>query len=425
MASSTRILNRTRHILAPQVSNTMSTIASIGKSVSTLLLQTSTTLKEPYPPVLAMSVLWLYLSGSFCFDAAHYLLHQSSKSRYRRLRRLGYLHQVHHLFYNRNLKFDDRYYRLNLLLELPMELSCQMLGTLLGWLFAVYMKPALISRELTVLVLWFEVLRAFLVVYLEGKDSNHIAFSAPPKDTNWFFVGPHYHALHHVDPTAYMSSTFRLFDWIRGTGNSLKARRITITDVSGAFGLAMKRQLRKDGVEYIQELKFGVDWTYDNYDSLTPILATTDVLVLTHDANGANAMEASCHSAVTLIDLFKKHHKSKCTQKMLLPEVWYVGSESELHSPWDIPTLEEYSRSKRSFVPHARALYDDPAILYRHIMTSTFQFKMRFPIVSADWAAWLAMWWIRRGARYVPVTYTGLAHLNYFKFMYWVQKAWE
>lgn len=28
------------------------------------------------------------------------------------------------------------------------------------------------------------------------------------------------------------------------------------------------------------------------------------------------------------------------------------------------------------------------------------------------------MWWIRRGSKYVPVTYTGFAYLNFFKFLF-------
>lgn len=39
-------------------------------------------------------------------------------------------------------------------------------------------------------------------------------------------------------------------------------------------------------------------------------------------------------------------------------------------------------------------------------------------IVSADWAARWTMWWIRRGSKYVPVTYTGFAYLNFFKFLF-------
>jgi hypothetical protein len=164
--------------------------------------------------------------------------------------------------------------------------------------------------------------------------------------------------------------------------------RITITGVSGAFGTAIKQQLQHERVQAVQELKFGTDWTYDNYDSTIPILADTDILILAHGSKLDHAMEANCQSTVILMELFKKHHQPRPIQKMLLPEVWYVGSEIELHSSWGLPNLEAYSRSKRSFVPHARALYDDPSILYRHIVPSAFRSPMGFAIVSADWAAW-------------------------------------
>ena len=48
---------------------------------------------------------------------------------------------------------------------------------------------------------------------------------------------------------------------------------------------------------------------------------------------------------------------------------------------------------------------------------------MGWAIVGPGWAAAVAMWWIRRGARYVPVTYTGFAFLGFWKFLYLVEKA--
>ena len=35
--------------------------------------------------------------------------------------------------------------------------------------------------------------------------------------------------------------------------------------------------------------------------------------------------------------------------------------------------------------------------------------------VSADTIATVALWWITRGAQYVPVSYLPWAYLNYFK----------
>ena len=392
-------------------------VATIYSFFCGILSYVCFTIITPPPLVLLMSCTWLYLTGSFFFDIVHSLFHQCSKSRHRLLRRVGYLHQVHHLYFNRNLKFNNKYHWLNLCIELPLELSCQLFGTWLGWLAADHLRLTgneLLSQELFILVLWFEVARAIVVAILDGRDSNHKSYTNPPKDPNWLLVGPQYHALHHIDPAAYISSTFRLFDWIFGTGYSLKSRRITITSRSGAFCSVMKRQLQNEGVKCIQELKFGVNWKHDDYGSMIPILADTDVLILTHGSKGDDALKSHCELTLQMIELFKKHHKPKPDQKMLLPEVWYLESEIGMH-----PSLGQ----EASFLPYARTLYDDPTILYRHIVPSVCQSPMGSAIVSAEWTARITMWWIRRGARYVPVTYTGLAYLNYFKFMYWVKKA--
>ena len=391
-----------------------------------MLLNVSLTVITPHAPVLLASCLWLYFAGSFFFDIVHYALHQCSKSRHRLLRRLGYLHQVHHLYFNRNLKFNDKYRLLNLLIELPLELSCQLLGTWLGWLIAKFMglmAPELLSRELFVAVLLFEVARVGVVAALDGRDSNHISYNTPPKDLNWLLVGPEYHALHHIDPAVYFSSTVRVLDCILGTACSVRARSFTITGPSGAFGSAMKRQLQVEGVKCIQELHSGMNWSYEDYESTIPTLVNTDVLILAHGSMDAGVTNVNCESVIALIELFKKYHNPRPGQKMLLPEIWYVGSEIELHHTWDRSNLEAYSTSTLSFLPHARKLYDDATILYRHIVPSTSQTAMEPTILSADWAARVSLWLIKRGARYVPVTLTGQAYLNYFKFMYRVKKS--
>jgi hypothetical protein len=350
------------------------------------------------------------------FDIIHYLFHQCSKSNHTLLRRLGYLHQIHHLYFNRNLKFNPKYHWLNIWVELPLELSCQLLGSYLSWL----LLPRLISKNTLLLVLAAEIFRVMVVAFLDGQDSNHKNYPAVPKDPLFFLVGPQYHALHHINPSAYISSTFRLFDWVFGTACSLESRRVTITGASGAFGSAMKQQLKQENVSCVQELKFGMDWTHSDTIS---VLASTDILILAHGSRGKDAVQVNCESTIALIELFRRHHKPGTGHnKMLLPEIWYVGSEAELH-PCFSEKMRLYAKSKRAFLPYARALYDDQDILYRHIVPAAFQSPMGNAIVSSEWAAKVALWWIRRGARYTPVTYTGIAYLNYFKFVYCVKKA--
>ena len=100
-----------------------------------------------------------------------------------------------------------------------------------------------------------------------------------------------------------------------------------------------------------------------------------------------------------------------------------MGSEIEIHPTWGLDSLKEYSRSKREFAKFARRCYDDDALVYRHIVPSAFRSRMGAAIMGPDWAVWTALWWIRRGARYVPVTYTGLAFWGYVKFIWWVEKV--
>ncbi|OCK82644.1 hypothetical protein K432DRAFT_214892 [Lepidopterella palustris CBS 459.81] len=134
-----------------------------------------------------------------------------------------------------------------------------------------------------------------------------------------------------------------------------------------------------------------------------------------------DALQTNCDPAVYHIDLFKQHRKVRSWCGLLLPEVWYVGSEIELHTSCGIRSLQKYSHSKCSFLSHAHALYDDYYVLYRYIVSSAFSSEMGAAIVSAEWAARVAIWWIRSEARYVPATCTGLAYFHHFKFMYWAE----
>ncbi|UKZ69559.1 uncharacterized protein TrAtP1_010565 [Trichoderma atroviride] len=219
-----------------------------------------------------------------------------------------------------------------------------------------------------------------------------------------------------------MSSTFYLFDWLFGTAYTLKSRRVTLTGASGAFGKALMKELQTESVACIQQLKFGVDWTYTDFDAAIPILENTDVLILAHGSKGQDALKANCESAVQFISLFKNHRKSDPSQIDLLPEIWDVGSETELHPSFGIQNLQAYSTSKRAFLPYTRKFYDDDSIIYRHIVPAAFQSTVDSAKLPAEWVARTAMWWIRRGARFIPVTYTGLAYLYYVKFMSLIKK---
>lgn len=373
---------------------------------------------------VVLSFAYLFLTGSIFFDLVHYISHRYSKSSIRFIQFLVRAHKAHHLYFDRQLKFNDKYRWQNNYIALPLELACQLAGSLLGWISAPWLKlagPGWVNKELLGLVFTCEIVRTLFVIYQSGRDANHISYNSLPKDPHYFLVGPHYHALHHIDPKRYFSSMVRLIDWLLGTAYCLKKKRVTMTGGNGAFGRAMEKKLKQEKVACVQKLVFGKDWGYGDYKFTLSILAETDVLILAHGSKGENALRANCDSVIDLITLFLQHRKQLPGKVQCLPEVWYIGSEIEFHPSWGLPELQRYSHSKRSFLPYARRFYDDPSFLYRHIVPAVFHSRMGLPILSADSMASISMWWIRRGARYVPATYTGLAYANYFKFIYWIK----
>jgi hypothetical protein len=171
--------------------------------------------------------------------------------------------------------------------------------------------------------------------------------------------------------------------------------------------------LEAEGAASVTRLSFGRDWSYDDYTKLDAVLKDCDVLVLAHGSKLAHAMEANCTSFVEMIERFK----SATSTRRLPPEVWAVGSEIEAHPAFGNADLQVYLESKRAYAAHAWRYYRDPSILYRHIVPSAFTSQMGPGLISGRVAAAIAMFFIRRGFRYVPVTYTGIALLNYFKFI--------
>jgi hypothetical protein len=176
----------------------------------------------------------------------------------------------------------------------------------------------------------------------------------------------------------------------------------------------LKALLERGGAACVRSLKFGVDFTYDDYSGLDAVLRETDVLVLAHGSKTDSAMEANCDSFKAIIERYRE-----LTRDRRFPaEVWAVGSEIEFHPTFGDPVLKTYAASKRAFARHARRYYHDRELLYRHIVPSAFRSRMGPGLISGATAAWAALFLIRRGCRYVPVTYTGVALVNYFPFVF-------
>ncbi|KAF8861199.1 hypothetical protein BDZ45DRAFT_740523 [Acephala macrosclerotiorum] len=337
--------------------------------------------------------MWLYFSGSFFFDVGHYTLHKFSKSKSRILRNIGYLHGVHHLYFNRRLKFNDRYRWQNICFELPLELFCQLFGTWLGYLLASVANltgPSMLPKEILVLVLAFEIIRSTVVVCMEGRDSNHKSYSpVVPKDPHTFLVGPEYHALHHVDPSSYIGSSFKVFDWMLGTSASLRSRRVTMVGSLDAFGAALKKELLTESVSCIEHLGFKYEQSGSSRLITMEVLKRTDILII---GSGLGSEEGMGE----LVQLLKKHQKSKATHSLLLPEVWCFDIGANTCSSLGYPSEGTATESRKTLGQDHRRYHDDEDILYRHIFCGS---RIEWLNSRPDWAAKIAMWWIRRGAR--------------------------
>jgi monoglucosyldiacylglycerol epimerase len=164
----------------------------------------------------------------------------------------------------------------------------------------------------------------------------------------------------------------------------------------------------------VTPFKFGVDYDYDHYEKLIPALAKADILFLCHGSKHDNAQQANCDSFVALIELFKQQHGRGLIPK----EVWAVGSEIECHPCFGIKKLYPYANSKRHFAKHARAYFHSDDIQYRHIVHSAFNSPMGPGLMSARFAAKVTLFLLKRGFKYVPVTYTGFAFMNYFRYAF-------
>ena len=355
----------------------------------------------------------LFLAASTLFDVVHYVLHLFLKSPHGMLRRLGSLHQAHHDFYTETLQFDGRYARANLLHHVIPEYANQVMFTLPGY-FLVGPWPVAVAITIETFIFAMVVIRG-------GMDEHHVAADGRKGRRNHdggLFVTADYHSLHHIHPDRFFSSYVTLFDRVMGTACQIQGRRVALTGASGAFGSAMARLLEREGAT-VSMLKHDVDFTADDASPADEVLRASDILVLAHGAKGDRAMAANRDSFVTLIERFK----SLKVPPLSPTEVWAVGSEIECHPSFGDPTLKGYRHSKVAYARHARRYYADRTLIYRHIVPSAFRSKMGPGLISGEAAAKIALFLIRRGSRYVPVTYTGIALVNYFKFAWFTKPA--
>ena len=346
-----------------------------------------------------------FVVSTALFDALHWILHKWEKSRFALLRKFSSWHWVHHKFLGLDMQINPAYARANVWFHILPEYLTSMLGTVL-FLFVFPWQPiAAVAAVRTIMLV--------MTLREEGLDYNHMSMDRVGGQQGLLWVDNNYHAMHHVYPHNFFSSFANVFDMIVGTSCQIEGRRFLVTGASGAFGSAMVKKLTALG-GIVETAKFGTDFSAGKLDGVREKLERADVLVLSHGAKSEDCWNANNVTFQELTELFTEIGKTRLAP----PEVWALGSEVEFHGDMGMDELRDYSTSKRAFALRARDYYRSDALIYRHIVPSSFTSAMGKGAMSAETAVNIAMFFIRRGFRYVPVTLTGLAVLNYFRFRF-------
>ena len=348
---------------------------------------------------------WItFLVGTVLFDFIHYFLHQWMRSKHPFLRAIGRLHRYHHYFFSTSLKINKAFTFKNIIWQGIPEYMTQVIGSLFCLLF---FNPIAIFIAIMIETYFF-----IEMLCVGGIDGNHRPLKRAKAYSIGVKVSPEYHALHHCYPQNYFGSELRLVDYILGTGCQIAKKRVALTGASGALGSCLKQLLEKEGA-IVTPLKFGIDYDYSNYDGLTACLQNTDILVLSHGSKYDYAQQANCDSFVAIIELYKSLKKD-----ILTPiEIWAVGSEIEFEPCFGDAKLLVYAQSKRNYAKIARTYFYDKNIQYRHIVPGGFTSSMGPGLMSAHFTAAITLFLIKRGFKYIPITYTGLAFFNYCRFL--------
>lgn len=347
----------------------------------------------------------VFVVSTALFDALHWVLHQWERSKVPLLRTFSSWHWVHHKFLGLDMQINPAYARANIWFHILPEYLTSMAGTLVFLLVFPWPPIAAVAAIRTVMLV--------MTLREEGLDYNHMSMDRVGGQQGLLWVDNNYHAMHHVYPHNFFSSFANVFDLVAGTSCQIEGRHFLVTGASGAFGSAMVAKLESLGA-IVEIAKSGVDFTPGNYAAMREKLERADVLVLSHGAKTDDCWNANNVTFRDLIELFTEIGKARLTP----PEVWALGSEVEFHGDMGLDELRAYSASKRAFALRARDYYRSDALIYRHIVPSSFTSAMGRGAMSAATAVNIALFFIRRGFRYVPVTLTGLAVLNYFRFRF-------
>ncbi len=347
--------------------------------------------------VWLVQVAALFLLSTFVFDVVHWLLHVFARSRLRALRAIGSLHETHHRFLPRDLRVRDELIPANLRHHVIPEYLTH-LAVSAAWLWLAPLP----------VVLGAVAIQTATVAYIlsqRGQDVNHRSREQVRAYAPSYLCAPSYHALHHAHPDAHYAAYLKTFDHLMGTGTSLAGRSVALVGADTPLGAALAAALRRHAVSALVEI--GAARSGDALE-----LEGSDIVVLLH---GAVNPALGSGAAAERIERFAERAKAR----RLPAELWAAGSELELAGAGrGDPARAARAAAAREFALRARSFYADRRFLYRHLVLPEPAGPRGFGQLSPRAAARMALFFVRRGFRYVPVSATGLAFANYLRFRY-------
>lgn len=256
---------------------------------------------------LSLKCAALFILGAACFDIVHYLLHVFERSQNPFLKWLGGFHSVHHDFLDRQMQIQRKYSRGNLILHVIPEYLTAVIGVaVLGSLFFGWLPAVIVILIRTVMV----------VVYLfqKGEDFTHAPLSRINAQRSLLFVGPNYHALHHVYPYQYYSSFVNIFDMVFGTNFQIQDRRFLFLGKQSPAVQKIYKDLARKGGHMTTESDEKHELNFDKIDVL---------VISPHEALNPQHFET--------IENFKR----QSSQRLVPAEVWVVQNSHGIYSAED------------------------------------------------------------------------------------------
>ena len=344
----------------------------------------------------------IFVISTTLFDVVHFMLHRWQRSRWAVLRMFSSWHQVHHDFLDKGMKVHPELAGRNFRAHLLPEYLTSIAGTALMAFWFDWIPVAMIIAVHTVLFV--------IRIYTEGVDTHHMATDRVSGQRGVWFVRPAYHALHHINPLAFYSSFLNVFDMLFGTAVAIRGKRVLLTGASGAYGSNMAAALKRLGAEVTP-----LSVRFNSIDQLTDLrLDQFDMLVMCHGLKESERADTVWTANFAFPMTLGENFIAANSSKLVPPEIWCVGSEAEAIG------ISDYAMSKRKMSDYAaQQWFHSPDVTYRHIVPSAFASPMGWGPMTAGFAVAVSLFLIRRGFRYIPVTYTGFAFLNRLRFVRW------